>query len=78
MSLMKRLEKRRGEIAAEMALISATAGGFNRGFSGGELTRRKALAKDLKAISWKIEEARAADDLAARVASATPVGLFDF
>lgn len=78
MSRIKALEERRDEITAEMALIAATAGGFNRGFSSGELSRRKTLATDLKAVSKKIKEARAADDLAERIALATPAGMFDF
>lgn len=78
MSRIKALEKRRDEITAEMALIASTAGGFNRGFSSGELSRRKALATDLKAVSKKIAETRAADDLVERIAQATPVGMFDF
>ena len=77
MSLIKALEERRDEITAEMALIAATAGGFNRAFSSGELTRRKGLANDLKAVSKKIEETRAADDLIERIAQATPAGMFD-
>ena len=78
MSRIKALEERRDEITAEMALIAATAGGFNRGFSSGELSRRKALATDLKAVSKKIAETRAADDLVERIAQATPAGIFDF
>ena len=78
MSRIKTLEERRDEITAEMAAIAATAGGFDRSFSGGELSRRKALATDLKAVSKKIKEARAADDLAERIALATPAGMFDF
>ena len=77
MSLIKALEERRDEITAEMALIAATAGGFNRAFSSGELSRRKALANDLKAVSKKIKETRAADDLIERIAQATPAGMFD-
>ena len=77
MSRMKALQERTDEITAEMALIAATAGGFNRAFSSGELSRRKALATDLKAVSKKIEETRAADDLIERIAQATPAGMFD-
>ena len=77
MSRIKALQERRDEITAEMQLIAATAGGFNRAFSGGELSRRKALANDLKAVSKKIEETRAADDLIERIAQATPAGMFD-
>ena len=76
MSRIKALQERRDEITAEMALIAATAGGFNRAFSSGELTRRKALANDLKAVSKKIKETRAADDLIERIAQATPAGMF--
>ena len=78
MSRIRALEERRDEITAEMQLIAATAGGFNRGFSSGELSRRKALATDLKAVSKKIKETRAADDLIERIAQATPAGMFDF
>jgi len=78
MSRIKALQERRDEITAEMALIAATAGGFNRAFSSGELSRRKALATDLKAVSKKIKETRAADDLIERIAQATPAGMFDF
>ena len=78
MSRIKALEERRDEITAEMASIAATAGGFNRSFSSGELSRRKALATDLKAVSKKIAETRAADDLVERIAQATPAGIFDF
>ena len=78
MSMLMRLQLRRDELTAEMALIAATAGGFNRGFSSGELSRRKALATDLKAVSKKIKETRAADDLLERIALATPAGMFDF
>ena len=77
MSRIKALQERRDEITAEMALIAATAGGFNRAFSSGELSRRKALANDLKAVSKKIKETRAADDLIERIAQATPAGMFD-
>ena len=77
MSRIQALEERRDEITAEMAVIAATAGGFNRAFSSGELSRRKALANDLKAVSKKIEETRAADDLIERIAEATPAGMFD-
>ena len=77
MSRIKALQERRDEITAEMALIAATAGGFNRAFSSGELSRRKGLATDLKAVSKKIKETRAADDLIERIAQATPAGMFD-
>ena len=77
MSRIKALEERRDEITAEMASIAATAGGFDRSFSSGELSRRKALATDLKAVSKKIKETRAADDLIERIAQATPAGMFD-
>jgi len=77
MSRIKALQERRDEITAEMALIAATAGGFNRAFSSGELSRRKGLANDLKAVSKKIKETRAADDLIERIAQATPAGMFD-
>ena len=78
MSRIKALEERRDEITAEMALIAATAGGFNRGFSSGELSRRKALATDLKAVSKKIKDTRAADDLVEQITQATPAGMFNF
>ena len=78
MSRIKALEERRNEITAEMASIAATAGGFNRGFSSGELSRRKALATDLKAVSKKIKDTRAADDLIEQITQATPAGMFDF
>ena len=78
MSRIKALEERRDEITAEMASIASTAGGFNRGFSSGELSRRKALATDLKAVSKKIKETRAADDLIEQITQATPAGIFDF
>ena len=77
MSRIKALQERKDEITAEMQLIAATAGGFNRAFSSGELARRKALANDLKAVSKKIKETRAADDLIERIAEATPAGMFD-
>ena len=77
MSRIKALQERKDEITAEMQLIAATAGGFNRAFSSGELSRRKALANDLKAVSKKIKETRAADDLIERIAQATPAGMFD-
>ena len=77
MSRIKALEERRDEITAEMALIAATAGGFNRAFSSGEISRRRGLANDLKAVSQKIKETRAADDLIERIAQATPAGMFD-
>ena len=78
MSRIKALVERRDEITAEMASIAATAGGFNRSFSSGELSRRKALATDLKAVSKKIQETRAAEDLEERIAQGTPAGMFDF
>ena len=78
MSRIKALVERRDAISAEMASIAATAGGFNRGFSSGELSRRKALATDLKAVSKKIKQTRAAEDLEERIAQATPAGMFDF
>ena len=77
MSRIKALQERRDEITAEMALIAATAGGFNRAFSSGEISRRRGLANDLKAVSKKIKETRAADDLIERIAQATPAGMFD-
>ena len=77
MSRIKALEERRDEITAEMASIAATAGGFNRGFSSGELSRRKALATDLKAVSKKIKETRDAADLIEQITRATPAGMFD-
>ena len=77
MSGIKALRERRDEITAEMSLIAATAGGFNRSFSSGELSRRRALATDLKAVSKKINETRAADDLIEQIAQATPAGMFD-
>ena len=78
MSRLKALEERRDEITAEMASIAATAGGFNRGFSSGELSRRKALATDLKAVSEKVKEARAAVELRERIGKELrSYGLFD-
>ena len=76
MSMMKRLEERRDELTAEMASIESKAGGHNRKMSGGELSRRKELARNLKSIDLKIEAALAEDDLAQRVAAATPAGVF--
>ena len=73
---MERLEGRRDELTAELALIESKAVGFQRAFSSGELSRRKALATDLKAVTKKLKEARAADDLAERVSLATPAGIF--
>ena len=73
---MKRLEERRDELMAAIALIESTAGGHNRKMSGGELSRRKELARNLKSIDLKIEAALAEDDLAQRVAAATPAGMF--
>ena len=78
MSRIKALDERRDEIIAEMSLIAATAGGHHRSFSSGELSRRKALATDLKAVSKKIKETRAAEHLEERIARATPAGMFDF
>ena len=75
---LKRLQERRDEITADMTMIESTAGGFNRKMSSGELSRRKALATDLRAISKKITASQAADDLLERIAQATPVGIFDF
>ena len=76
MSMMKRFEQRKDEIMAAIALIESTAGGHNRKMSGGELSRRKELARNLKSIELKIEAALAEDDLAQRVAAATPAGMF--
>ena len=78
MSMMQRLEERRDELTAELAAIESKAVGFNRGFSSGEMSRREELGANLKAISKKIKEARAADDLSERIALATPAGMFDF
>jgi len=76
MSMLKRLEERRDELMAAIALIELTAGGHNRSMSGGEVSRRKELARNLKSIELKIEAALAEDDLAQRVAAATPAGMF--
>ena len=76
--MMQRLEERRDELTAELAAIESKAVGFNRGFSSGELSRRKALATDLKAVTKKLKEARAADDLIEQITQATPAGMFDF
>ena len=76
MSMLKRFEERRAEIIAEMAAVELKAGGHNRKMSGGELSRRKELAGNLKSIELKIEAALAEDDLAQRVAAATPAGMF--
>ena len=76
MSMLKRFEQRRDELMAAIALIESTAGGHNRKMSGGELSRRKELARNLKSIDLKIEAALAEDDLAQRVAAATPAGMF--
>ena len=73
---MERLEGRRDELTEEMASIESTSKGFNRHMSGGELSRRKALAGNLRSINLKIEAALAEDDLAQRVAAATPAGMF--
>ena len=76
MSMLKRFEERRAEIIAEMEAVESKAGGHNRKMSGGELSRRKELAGNLKSIDLKIEAALAEDDLAQRVAAATPAGMF--
>ena len=76
MSMLKRFEERRAEIIAEMEAVQSKAGGHNRKMSGGELARRKELAGNLKSIELKIEAALAEDDLAQRVAEATPAGMF--
>ena len=76
MSMLKRFEERRAEIIAEMEAVQSKAGGHNRKMSGGELSRRKELAGNLKSIDLKIEAALAEDDLAQRVAAATPAGMF--
>ena len=76
MSMLKRFEERRAEIIAEMEAVQSKAGGHNRKMSGGELARRKELAGNLKSIELKIEAALAEDDLAQRVAAATPAGMF--
>ena len=71
MSMLKRFEERRAEIIAEMEAVQSKAGGHNRKMSGGELSRRKELAGNLKSIDLKIEAALAEDDLAQRVAAAS-------
>ena len=76
MSMLRRFEERRAEIIAEMEAVESKAGGHNRKMSGGELSRRKELADNLKSIELKIEAALAEDDLAQRVAAATPAGMF--
>ena len=76
MSQITRLQERRDEITADLAAIAATAAGFNRTYSSGERSRRKALATDLKVISKKIAENCAADDLAKRIVQGTPTGMF--
>ena len=76
MSMLRRFEQRRAEIIAEMEAVQSKAGGHNRKMSGGELARRKELAGNLKSIELKIEAALAEDDLAQRVAAATPAGMF--
>ena len=76
MSMLKRFEQRKSELMAAIALIELTAGGHNRKMSGGELSRRRELASNLKSIELKIEAALAEDDLAQRVAAATPAGMF--
>ena len=76
MSMMKRLEERRDELTAEMASIESKAGGHNRKMSGGELSRRKELARNLKSIDLKIDLALKDDDLKERIAQATPAGMF--
>ena len=76
MSMLKRFEERRAEITAEMEAVESKAGGHNRKMSGGELSRRKELAGNLKSIELKIEAALAEDDLKERIAQATPAGMF--
>jgi len=76
MSMLRRFEQRRAEIIAEMSAVESKAGGHNRKMSGGELSRRSELAANLKSIELKIEAALAEDDLAQRVAAATPAGMF--
>ena len=76
--MLKRLEERKSEIIAEMAAVESKAGGHNRKMSGGELSRRKELARNLKSIDLKIEAALAEDDLAQRVAAASAGFLADF
>ena len=78
MSMLKRFEQRRDELMAAIALIELTAGGHNRKMSGGELSRRRELADNLKSIDLKIEAALAEDDLAQRVAAASAGFLADF
>ena len=76
MSMLKRLRERRSELMAAIALIESTAGGHNRKMSGGELSRRKELARNLKSIELKIDLALKDDDLKERIAQATPAGMF--
>jgi len=76
MSMLKRLQGRRDELKAELSAIESKAVGFHRAFSSGELSRRRELARNLKSIELKIEAALAEDDLAQRVAAATPAGMF--
>ena len=76
MSMMTRLQGRRDEVMAAMTSIESKANGHNRNMSSGEMSRRKELARNLKSIELKIEAALAEDDLAQRVAAATPAGMF--
>ena len=76
MSMLKRLEERRDELTAAMTTIESKAAGFNRAVSGGELSRLKELARNLKSISHKIEAALKDEDLKERIAQATPAGMF--
>ena len=71
-----RLQLRRDELTAAMTSIESKANGHGRKMSGGEVARRKELARNLKSIELKIEAALAEEDLAQRVAEATPVGMF--
>ena len=76
MSMRKRFEERRDELIAEMSAVESKAGGHNRKMSGGELSRRREMAANLKSIELKIEAALAEDDLKERIAQATPAGMF--
>ena len=76
MSMLKRFEERKDEIIAEMEAVESKAGGHNRKMSGGELSRRRELAGNLKSIELKIEAALAEDHLKERIAQATPAGMF--
>ena len=76
MSQMKRLQARRAELTAELVAIESKAAGFNRSFSGGELSKRGELAGNLRQVNLKIDQALAEDDLAQRVAEAAPAGMF--